>query len=133
MANGQATKGLIDIIQQAGAQVAGVGIIIEKSFQDGRKLLLDAGVPVTSLARIEKFQDGQVVLRLRIFKRTCFQSGASLFYLSIIPHQRLLIALIRRQSTCGILQALILDLSEEAPWSIVASLSPSFHRPAPCV
>ncbi|HEM4284620.1 TPA: xanthine phosphoribosyltransferase [Streptococcus suis] len=61
LANGQATKGLIDIIQQAGAQVAGVGIIIEKSFQDGRQLLLDAGVPVTSLARIEKFQDGQVV------------------------------------------------------------------------
>ncbi|AGL48666.1 xanthine phosphoribosyltransferase [Streptococcus suis] len=61
LANGQAAKGLIDIIQQAGAQVAGVGIIIEKSFQDGRQLLLDAGVPVTSLARIEKFQDGQVV------------------------------------------------------------------------
>lgn len=61
LANGQAAKGLIDIIQQAGAQVAGVGIIIEKSFQDGRQLLLDVGVPVTSLARIEKFQDGQVV------------------------------------------------------------------------
>ncbi|HFI0048546.1 TPA: xanthine phosphoribosyltransferase [Streptococcus suis] len=61
LANGQAAKGLIDIIQQAGAQIAGVGIIIEKSFQDGRQLLLDAGVPVTSLARIEKFQDGQVV------------------------------------------------------------------------
>lgn len=61
LANGQAAKGLIDIIQQAGAQVIGVGIIIEKSFQDGRQLLIDAGVPVTSLARIEKFQDGQVV------------------------------------------------------------------------
>lgn len=61
LANGQAARGLIDIIQQAGAQVAGVGIIIEKSFQNGRQLLLDAGVPVTSLPRIEKFQDGQVV------------------------------------------------------------------------
>jgi xanthine phosphoribosyltransferase len=61
LANGQAAKGLIDIIQQAGAQVIGVGIIIEKSFQDGRQLLIDTGVPVTSLARIEKFQDGQVV------------------------------------------------------------------------
>ena len=61
LANGQAAKGLIDIIQQAGAQVIGVGIIIEKSFQDGRQLLIDAGVPVTSLARIEKFQDGQVI------------------------------------------------------------------------
>lgn len=61
LANGQAAKGLIDIIQQAGAEVVGVGIIIEKSFQDGRQLLIDAGVPVTSLARIEKFQDGQVL------------------------------------------------------------------------
>ncbi|HEM4402090.1 TPA: xanthine phosphoribosyltransferase [Streptococcus suis] len=61
LANGQAAKGLIDIIQQAGAQVIGVGIVIEKSFQDGRQVLIDAGVPVTSLARIEKFQDGQVV------------------------------------------------------------------------
>lgn len=61
LANGQAAKGLIDIIQQAGAQVVGVGIIIEKSFQDGRQLLIDAGVPVTSLARIKKFQNGQVV------------------------------------------------------------------------
>ncbi|MGQ7564113.1 xanthine phosphoribosyltransferase [Streptococcus suis] len=61
LANGQAAKGLIDIIQQAGAQVIGVGIIIEKSFQDGRQLLLDAGVPVTSLARIDRFENGQVV------------------------------------------------------------------------
>ncbi|HEL2441401.1 TPA: xanthine phosphoribosyltransferase [Streptococcus suis] len=61
LANGQAAKGLIDIIQQAGAQVIGIGIVIEKSFQDGRQVLIDAGVPVTSLARIEKFQDGQVV------------------------------------------------------------------------
>lgn len=61
LANGQAAKGLIDIIKQSGAQVMGVGIIIEKSFQDGRQLLLDAGVPVTSLARIQRFQDGQVI------------------------------------------------------------------------
>ncbi|MGT2802811.1 xanthine phosphoribosyltransferase [Streptococcus henryi] len=61
LANGQAAKGLIDIIKQAGAQVVGVGIIIEKSFQDGRQLLIDSGVEVTSLARIEKFENGQVV------------------------------------------------------------------------
>lgn len=61
LANGQAAKGLIDIIQQAGAQVCGVGIIIEKSFQDGRQLLIDSGVPVTSLARIASFQEGKVV------------------------------------------------------------------------
>lgn len=32
LANGQAAKGLLDIIQQAGAKVAGIGIVIEKSF-----------------------------------------------------------------------------------------------------
>lgn len=37
LANGQAAKGLIQIIEQAGAQVEGVGIVIEKSFQDGRQ------------------------------------------------------------------------------------------------
>lgn len=61
LANGQAAKGLIDIIQQAGATVVGVGIVIEKSFQDGRQLLIDTGVPVTSLARIDRFENGQVV------------------------------------------------------------------------
>ncbi|MGT2828890.1 xanthine phosphoribosyltransferase [Streptococcus hillyeri] len=61
LANGQAAKGLIDIIQQAGAEVVGVGIVIEKSFQDGRSLLEEQGVRVTSLARIAKFENGQVV------------------------------------------------------------------------
>lgn len=61
LANGQAAKGLIAMIQQAGAEPVGVGIIIEKSFQDGRQLLEDLGVPVTSLARLERFEDGQVV------------------------------------------------------------------------
>lgn len=61
LANGQAAKGLIDIIEQAGAEVVGVGIVIEKAFQDSRQILQDRGVKVTSLARIERFQDGQVV------------------------------------------------------------------------
>lgn len=61
LANGQAAKGLIDIIEQAGSEVVAVGIVIEKSFQDGRQLLLDRGVEVASLARIEKFENGQVV------------------------------------------------------------------------
>lgn len=61
LANGQAAKGLIDMIQQAGAEVAGVGIVIEKSFQDGRRLLEDLGVTVTSLARLARFEEGKVV------------------------------------------------------------------------
>lgn len=61
LANGQAAKGLIEIIEQAGAEVVGVGIVIEKSFQEGRKLLEDKGVQVTSLARIQAFKNNQVV------------------------------------------------------------------------
>ena len=61
LANGQAAKGLLEIIGQAGAKVAGIGIVIEKSFQDGRDLLEKTGVPVTSLARINAFANGRVV------------------------------------------------------------------------
>ncbi|HEO2031715.1 TPA: xanthine phosphoribosyltransferase [Streptococcus agalactiae] len=61
LANGQAAKGLLEIIGQVGAKVAGIGIVIEKSFQDGRDLLEKTGVPVTSLARIKAFENGRVV------------------------------------------------------------------------
>ena len=61
LANGQAAKGLITIIEQAGAQVESVGIVIEKSFQDGRQLLETAGYRVLSLARIAGFEKGQAV------------------------------------------------------------------------
>ena len=61
LANGQAALGLEELIKQAGAQVAGIGIVIEKSFQTGRDLLMEKGLTVTSLARIEKFESGQVV------------------------------------------------------------------------
>jgi len=61
LANGQAAKGLITIIEQAGAQVESVGIVIEKSFQDGRQLLETSGYRVLSLARIAGFEKGQIV------------------------------------------------------------------------
>ena len=61
LANGQAAKGLITIIEQAGAQVEAVGIVIEKSFQGGRQLLETAGYRVLSLARIAGFEKGQIV------------------------------------------------------------------------
>ena len=61
LANGQAAKGLITIIEQAGAQVEALGIVIEKSFQDGRQLLEAAGYRVLSLARIAGFDKGQIV------------------------------------------------------------------------
>lgn len=60
LANGQAAKGLIELCRQAGAHVEGVGIIIEKSFQDGRKLLEDMDIPVVSLARIASLKNGEI-------------------------------------------------------------------------
>ena len=63
LANGQAAKGLIQIIEEAGAHVEAVRIVIEKSFQDGRALLEEAGYPIVSLARLERFENGQVVFK----------------------------------------------------------------------
>lgn len=60
LANGQAAKGLIELCQQAGANVAGLGIVIEKSFQSGRQLLEDAGIHVYSQARIASLDDGEI-------------------------------------------------------------------------
>ena len=57
LANGQAAKGLIEIIEQSGASVEAIGIVIEKSFQEGRKLLEEDKRKVVSLARIQKFEN----------------------------------------------------------------------------
>lgn len=61
LANGQAALGLVHLMEQAKAEVVGLGMVIEKSFQDGRQKLLDQGMKLTSLARIEKFEDGKVI------------------------------------------------------------------------
>ena len=61
LANGQAVEGLLEIIDQAGAQLEGVGIVIEKTFQKGRELLDQRGIHVESLARIAAFEQGEVV------------------------------------------------------------------------
>lgn len=60
LANGQAALGLIDLIKQAQAEVVGVGIVIEKSFQTGRQLLLEKGYRVESLARVASLENGSV-------------------------------------------------------------------------
>jgi xanthine phosphoribosyltransferase len=60
LANGHAAKALIDLIRQAGASVAGIGIVIEKSFQEGRSLLESEGYRIESLARVASLADGQV-------------------------------------------------------------------------
>lgn len=57
LANGSATLGMIDIINQAGAKLAGVGIAIEKGFQNGGEILRDKGVRVESLAIISSMDE----------------------------------------------------------------------------
>jgi xanthine phosphoribosyltransferase len=63
LANGMAALGLIDIIKQAKAEIVGVGIIIEKGFQGGRKAIEELGVQLESLVVIEKFNDGNVIFK----------------------------------------------------------------------
>lgn len=61
LANGEAAMGLVDLVHQAGSNVVGIGIVIEKSFQPGRNRLIEAGYQVESLARIKAFEKGQIV------------------------------------------------------------------------
>lgn len=57
LANGKASIGLIDIVKTAGAEVTGVGIVIEKGFQAGGKALRDMGINLKSLAVIKSMDD----------------------------------------------------------------------------
>ncbi|WP_280768321.1 xanthine phosphoribosyltransferase [Salipaludibacillus daqingensis] len=59
LANGQAALGLIDLVNQAQANVIGLGIVIEKSFQPGREILEKKGYRVESLARIAHLSEGK--------------------------------------------------------------------------
>ena len=61
LASGAAAVGLTDIVAQAGCTVAGIGIVVEKTFQSGRKTLEDAGFRVESLARIARFENNKPV------------------------------------------------------------------------
>ena len=60
LANGEAAHVIIDIVRQAGADTAGIGIVIEKSFQPGGEKLRSAGHRVESLARISSLSDGRI-------------------------------------------------------------------------
>lgn len=60
LATGAALVGLVDIVKQSGAELCGVGCVIEKSFQEGRGLMEQLGVEVHSLARIASMRPGEV-------------------------------------------------------------------------
>ena len=60
LANGAALEGLIDLVNQAGARLAGAGIVIEKAFQPGGDRIRAKGVRVESLARIKSMSGSGV-------------------------------------------------------------------------
>ena len=57
LANGAALEGLMDLVRQSGAEIAGAGIAIEKAFQPGGARIRASGVRVESLARIAEMRD----------------------------------------------------------------------------
>lgn len=63
LAKGQALNGLMQLCKQADAEVVGVGIAIEKAFQEGGKHYRSLGYDVYSQAMIEKFENGSVVFK----------------------------------------------------------------------
>lgn len=63
LANGNAAKGIIDLVQQAGAELAGMGFIIEKSFQHGGDELRSLGLHIESLAIIDSLENCTIQIR----------------------------------------------------------------------
>lgn len=61
LSNGAALTGLIDLVSQAGATLAGAAIAIEKRFQPGGNLLRAKGIRIESLAIVESMDDGKIV------------------------------------------------------------------------
>lgn len=64
LAMGEAVRGLIKLIEQSDAQLAGVGILIEKGFQPGGKELREQGIRLESLAIVESTDDGVIKFRI---------------------------------------------------------------------
>ena len=61
LASGEAAVALIRIAEKAGAEVVGVGAVIDKTFQGGRQRIQDMGVRVEALASIERFENGKPI------------------------------------------------------------------------
>jgi xanthine phosphoribosyltransferase len=64
LANGAALIGLINLIKDAGATLVGAGIVIEKGFQDGGKMVRESGIRVESLAIVDSMNaEGGIIFR----------------------------------------------------------------------
>ena len=65
LANGCALQGLIQLVTEAGATVEGIGIVIEKGFQSGGRIIRNLGYPLESLAIVEAMdsETGEITFR----------------------------------------------------------------------
>jgi xanthine phosphoribosyltransferase len=63
LASGATILGLVRLAQTAGATVVGIGTLIEKSFEKGREALSHLGVPIESLAIIERMDEHGISLK----------------------------------------------------------------------
>ena len=63
LANGNAAKGILDLVEQAGATLEGMGFLIEKGFQKGGEELRGSGLHIESLAIIDSLDNCQITFR----------------------------------------------------------------------
>ncbi len=63
MANGEAMRGLCDIVKESGAELVGIGIAVEKGFQHGGDRIREAGINIQSLAIIDEADENGFVFR----------------------------------------------------------------------
>ena len=61
LATGATILGLIRLAQSAGANIVGVGALVEKTFEGGRQALSHLNVPVHSLARIQSMEGDRII------------------------------------------------------------------------
>ncbi|MBS0369994.1 MAG: xanthine phosphoribosyltransferase [Proteobacteria bacterium] len=62
LANGRTATALIDMVREAGAEVLGAGFVVEKRFKQGREHIEALGVPVSTLAQVERLEHGHAIL-----------------------------------------------------------------------
>jgi xanthine phosphoribosyltransferase len=61
LATGQTLSALVGLVQQSGAELVGIGAVIEKAFEGGRESLSDLGIPVEALAVVEKLEGDEIL------------------------------------------------------------------------
>jgi len=63
LARGQAALGLYNLVRESRGTVKGIGIVIEKGFQDGGNLIREKGIRLESLAVVKKIDDGKIIFQ----------------------------------------------------------------------